>query len=101
MRVPGELYTPSTRPYRALPDLTYAFHDWTAVITHRDLCFGRRKVNVSQVFAGQQVGVRQVTDRIWLVEFPGFSGQTLASVFSRRSDAEVQAPSPGQSPHHI
>jgi len=70
MRVPGECYTPSTRPYRGLPDLTYPFHDWTAVITHCGrLCFDRRKVNVSQVFAGQQVGVRQVTDRIWLVSF--------------------------------
>ena len=29
----------------------------------------RRKVNLSKVFAGQQVGVRQVTDRIWLVSF--------------------------------
>ena len=27
------------------------------------------EVNLSQVFAGQQVGVRQVTDRIWLVSF--------------------------------
>jgi len=70
MRVAGALYTPSTRPYRGLPYLTYPFHDWTAVITHCGrLCFDRRKVNVSQVFAGQQVGVRQVTDRIWLVSF--------------------------------
>jgi len=50
--------------------LTYPFHDWIAVITHCGrLCFDHRKVNVSQVFAGQQVGVRQVTDRIWLVSF--------------------------------
>jgi len=33
MRVPGDLYAPSTRPYRGLTDLTYPFHDWTAVIT--------------------------------------------------------------------
>jgi len=33
------------------------------------LCLDRRKVSVSQVLAGQQVGVRQVTDRIWLVSF--------------------------------
>ena len=33
------------------------------------LCFDRRKVNLRQVFAGQQVGDRQVTDRIWLVSF--------------------------------
>jgi putative transposase len=70
MRVPSELYTPSPRPYRGLTDLAYPFHDWTAVVTHCGrLCFDRRKVNLSQVFAGQQVGVRQVTDRIWLVSF--------------------------------
>ena len=33
------------------------------------LCFDRRKVHLSQVFPGQQVGVRQVTDRIWLVSY--------------------------------
>jgi putative transposase len=33
------------------------------------LCFDRRKVNLSQASAGQQVGVRQVTDRIWFVSF--------------------------------
>ena len=66
----GELYTPSTRPYRGLTDVTYPFHDWTAMVTHCGrLCFDRRKVNLSQVFAGQQVCVRQVTDRIWLVSF--------------------------------
>ena len=70
MRVPADLYAPSTRPYRGLPDVAYPFHDWTAVVTHCGrLCFDRRKVNVSQVFAGQQVGVRQITDRIWLVSF--------------------------------
>src|SRR4029077_2485518 len=70
MRVPGERYTASTRPYRGLPDLAYPFHDWSATVTHCGrLCFDRRKVNISQVFAGQQVGVRQVTDRIWLVSF--------------------------------
>jgi putative transposase len=64
------LYAASTRPYRGLTDLAYPFHDWTAVVTQCGrLCFDRRKVNLSQVFAGQQVGVRQVTDRIWLVSF--------------------------------
>ena len=29
----------------------------------------RRKVNLSQVFAGQKVGVKQVDDHIWLVTF--------------------------------
>src|SRR5262245_6142858 len=29
----------------------------------------KRKMNLSQVFAGQQVGVKQVDDRVWLVSF--------------------------------
>jgi putative transposase len=70
MRVPGELYTRSPRAYRGLTDLAYPSHDWTAIVTHCGrICFNWRKVNLSQVFAGQQVGIRQVTDRIWLVSF--------------------------------
>ncbi len=30
---------------------------------------GRKKVNLSQVFAGQNVGVREEEDNIWLVSF--------------------------------
>jgi putative transposase len=70
MRVPSELYAPSTRPYRGLPDLAYPLHDWTAIVTRCGrICFNWRKVNLSQVFAGQRVGVRQVTERVWLVSF--------------------------------
>jgi hypothetical protein len=36
---------------------------------HGRICYQRRKVNVSQVFAGQKVGVRQTDDHIWLVTF--------------------------------
>ena len=70
MQVPGELYTRSPRLYRALADLDYPFHDWTATVTHCGrICFKGRKVNLSQVFAGQNVGVKQVSDQIWLVSF--------------------------------
>jgi putative transposase len=70
MRVPAELYTPSAHAYQGLPELTYPFHDWTAVVTHCGrICFNWRKVNLSKVFAGQRVGVRQITERIWLVSF--------------------------------
>ena len=33
------------------------------------ICVGRRKINLSQVFAGQIVGIREVEDQIWLVSF--------------------------------
>ena len=45
-------------------------HDWTATVTNCGrICYKRRKVNLSQVFAGQEVGVRQVQERVWLVTF--------------------------------
>jgi hypothetical protein len=33
---------------------------------------GRRKINLSRVFAGQLVGLREVDDQIWLVSFLDF-----------------------------
>jgi len=33
------------------------------------ICFHGRKVNLRHVFAGQNVGVTQVGERIWLVTF--------------------------------
>jgi putative transposase len=33
------------------------------------ICYQTRKINVSQVFAGQKVGVRQVDEHVWLVTF--------------------------------
>ena len=33
------------------------------------ICYKSRKVNLSQVFAWQDVGVKQVDDHIWLVTF--------------------------------
>jgi putative transposase len=70
MRYPAELYRPSTRPYAGLPELHYPFHDRIVTVTQCGrLCLGRRKINLSAVFAGQNVGVREVAERIWLVTF--------------------------------
>jgi putative transposase len=70
MKTPASLYKPSQRPYRGLEELEYPGHDWTAVITTCGrICYQRRKINVSQVFAGQKVGVKQVDEHIWLVTF--------------------------------
>jgi putative transposase len=33
------------------------------------ICLGAAKINVSQVFAGQAVGIKEVHDDIWLVSF--------------------------------
>jgi hypothetical protein len=36
------------------------------------ICMGHRKINLSIIFAGQVVGVREVADKIWLVSFMDF-----------------------------
>jgi putative transposase len=70
MQFPAELYAPSTRPYQGLGELEYPFHDKTITVTECGrICFGRRKINLSTVFAGQNVGVKEVADKIWLVSF--------------------------------
>jgi putative transposase len=70
MKYPAELYRPSPRPYHGLDELHYPFHDRTITVTQCGrICFGRRKINLSTVFAGQNVGIKEVSDRIWLVSF--------------------------------
>jgi putative transposase len=70
MKPPASFYTPSTRRYDGLPDLDYPFHDKSVIVTTCGrICFKTRKINLSQVFAGQRVGIKQVDDRLWLVSF--------------------------------
>ncbi len=73
LRVPADDYTRSPRPYQGLTELEYPFHDWTAIVTTCGrICYEKRKVNLSTVFAGQKVGVAQVSEHIWLVSFMDF-----------------------------
>ncbi len=69
-RYPGEVYTPSAREYH-YPDIPeYPLHDRTIQVTQCGrICIGQRKINLSTVFAGQHVGIREVADSIWLVSF--------------------------------
>lgn len=73
MNCPAERYVPSTRPYTGLPDIDYPFHDKTVTVTTCGrICFNRQKINLSLVFAGQSVGIKQVSDQIWLVSFMNY-----------------------------
>ena len=56
------------RPYQGLGELDYPGHDWTVTVTRCGrICYTRRKINLSRAFAGQNVGVKQVSEKIWLV----------------------------------
>jgi putative transposase len=70
MKYPAELYRASPRPYQGLPKLDYPLHDRIVTVTSCGrLCIGRRKINLSRAFAGQDVGIRGVAEKIWLVTF--------------------------------
>ena len=70
MKTPAEVYTPSPRPYRGLPDLSYPLHDRDVVVTACGrICLHRKRVNLSHVFAGQRVGIKEVDEGIWIVSF--------------------------------
>jgi len=87
MKYPAELYQKSARPYLGIGELEYPFHDRTITVTSCGrICIGRRKINLSTVFAGQNVGVKEVSDKVWLVSFMkydlGFFDQELGTVTS-------------------
>lgn len=60
----------SPRSYSGPPEIDYPFHGKTVVVTACGrIGFNRQKINLSQVFAGQKVGIKQVDERLWLTSF--------------------------------
>ena len=70
MKTPAQVYSPSPRAYTGLPELTYPLHDRDVLVTACGrICLHRKRVNLSQVFAGQRVGIKEVDEGIWIVSF--------------------------------
>jgi hypothetical protein len=72
MKSPAEVYIPSTRPYRGLPELNYPVHDKTIEVSYCGcgcFCLHRKKITLGTVFAGQAVGIKKSKKGIWLVNF--------------------------------
>src|SRR5512142_2058374 len=66
----GPARTRPATPSHWLARIDYPFHDKTIVVTRCGrICLGNKKINFSQVFAGQAVGIKEVHDDIWLVSF--------------------------------
>ena len=73
MQYPSELYIPSPRPYKGIQPLSYPFHDRTITVSFCGrICIRRKKVNLSRAFAGQDVGVKETEDGVWLVTFMNY-----------------------------
>src|SRR5947208_14580827 len=94
MKCPAEVYQPSPRPYTGFPHIDYRLHDKTIVVTRCGrICLGKKKINFSQVFAGQAVGIKEVHDDIWLVSFMYYD--LGVTTFRRRSICRPDAGVPG------
>ena len=70
MTTPAQVYRPSAKRYRGLPQIAYPFHDREIMVTSCGrVCMRRKKINISTVLAGQRLGLREVDEGIWLVNF--------------------------------
>lgn len=70
MKYPSEVYQPSKRVYTGIEEVEYPMHDRIIRVTNCGrICMDGRKINFSRAFVGQDVGVRQVDDKIWIVSF--------------------------------
>jgi putative transposase len=64
MKCPAEVYQPTTRAYQGSPDIDYPFHDKVIVFTNCGrICLGRKKTNLSTIFAGRAVGIKESSRR--------------------------------------
>lgn len=69
-KYPSEIYKKSEKQYKGIEPIFYPFHDKTIQVTECGrICQKNWKVNLSRAFAGQEVGVKEVEDRIWVVSF--------------------------------
>jgi putative transposase len=80
---------PPARPYKGLSELDYPFHDRTITVSNCGrICIGRRKINLSVVFAGRSVGITEVADKVWLVSFMQYDLRFLDHETGRITSAE-------------
>ena len=74
MKSPGDVYKKSQRPYDGLPDLTYPGYDKSLLLSNCGrVCIRKRKVHITRALANQPVGLREVDDGIWQVDFMSYT----------------------------
>lgn len=74
MKRPAEIYRKSTRKYEGLPDITYSGYDKTLMISNCGrICIGERKIHISRAFGNQPVGLKEVDNGIWQVDFMSYT----------------------------
>lgn len=69
-KYPTEVYRPSEKIFKDPEPLYYPFHDKTITVSQCGrICDKGLKVSLSRAFAGQEVGIKEMDDGIWVVSF--------------------------------
>jgi hypothetical protein len=89
--MPGRRLYTLHPPYRGIGELSYPFHDRTALVTYCGrIWIFKKKINLSTSLAGQAVGIKEVDDGIWLVTFMDYD---LGYIGLEEKTLQPQAPS--------
>jgi len=78
-RIPSECYQRSQRPYVESPKLP----DYPAncqvrlVRNHGEICFMGQRIFLTNLLAGEPVGLKQITDELWLLNYGVYSLGTI------------------------
>jgi putative transposase len=74
MKCPADVYRNSSRPYLGLPDVTYPGYDKTLLMSNCGrICIQKRKIHITRALANQPVGLKEVDDGIWQVDFMSYA----------------------------
>jgi putative transposase len=60
------------------------------MVNRRRICIGRRKINLSTVFARQNVGIKEVSEKVRLVNFMQYD----LGCFDHETDRVISAENP-------
>ncbi len=70
MKTPKEVYTSSFQPYRGIGNVEYPLHDKTITVTCCGrICHKKLKIHICSALRGQDVGIKEIDDGLWLVTF--------------------------------
>lgn len=74
MKRPADVYKQSARSYQGLPDITYPGYDRTILISNCGrACLKKYKIHISKAFSNQPVGLKEVEEGIWQVDFMDYT----------------------------
>lgn len=74
MKCPKDVYKQSSRPYQGLPDITYPEYDKSLLMSNCGrICISKRKIHITRALANQPVGLNEVDDGIWQVDFMSYT----------------------------